>query len=80
MTISVMTDFFMWCTILNIGIMAFWMIFLIFAPEFTYRLQARFFPMPRETWNIVIYSFLGIYKIMFLIFALIPYLTLLIIR
>ncbi len=80
MSISMLTDFLMWCTILNIGIMFLWLIFLILMPDFTYRLQTRFFAMPRETYNVVIYAFLGVYKVMFLVFVLIPYLALLIMR
>ena len=43
-----------------------------------YRLQSRFFPIPRETFNVVIYSFLGLYKIFVIVFCLVPYLALLI--
>ncbi len=79
MTIVALTDFLMWCTILNLGIMFLWLIFFILAPDVTYRLQTRFFPMSRDTYNTLIYAFLGVYKIVFLVFVLIPYLALLII-
>jgi hypothetical protein len=37
------------------------------------------FPIPRETFNVLIYGFLGLFKIFFLTFNLVPYLALLII-
>jgi hypothetical protein len=35
--------------------------------------------MPRETFNVVIYSFLGLFKIVFLVFNVVPWVALLII-
>jgi hypothetical protein len=51
----------------------------VFAPDFVYRLQSRWFPLPRESFNVVIYSFLGLFKIFFIIFNVVPYLALLIV-
>lgn len=79
MELETLTRFFMWCTIINGGVFIFWTAFLLFASDLTYRFQHSFFPIPRETYNVVIYSFLGLFKIFFLIFNLTPYLALLII-
>lgn len=79
MDIQILTTFFMWCTILNGGILTLWTLFCVFAPDLVYRTQSKFFPIPRETFNIIIYSFLGLFKIFFLVFNVAPYLTLLII-
>ena len=79
MDIQILTTFFMWCTILNGGILTLWTLFCVFAPDLVYRTLSKFFPIPRETFNIIIYSFLGLFKIFFLVFNVSPYLTLLII-
>jgi len=79
MGVQTLTTFFMWCTIINGGIFALWVSFLVFSPEFVYRIQSRLFPIPRETYNVVIYSFLGLFKIVFLVFNVVPYVVLLII-
>lgn len=79
MDIPTLTNFFMWCTIINLGVMIYWALICMLAPNLVYRLQSRFFPMPRETFDVVIYSFLGLFKIFFIIFNLVPYLALLII-
>ncbi|MCZ6445193.1 MAG: hypothetical protein O7F17_00165 [Planctomycetota bacterium] len=44
-----------------------------------YRTQSKWFPIPRETFNVVIYSFLGLFKIVFLVFNVVPYVALLIV-
>ncbi|MFQ5543914.1 MAG: DUF6868 family protein, partial [Nitrospiria bacterium] len=80
MDIQTLTHFFMWCTIINGGILILWSVFFIFTPGFIYRIQSKWFPISRETFNIAIYSFLGLFKIFFLIFNVVPYVTLLIIR
>jgi len=79
MDIATLTRFFMWCTILNLGLMIYWTLFCVFAPDLIYRMQSKIFPLPRETFNVIIYSFLGLFKIVFVVFSLVPYLALLII-
>ena len=79
MDLKELTKFFMWCTIMNGTLLLLWTTMLIFAPELVYRTQSKWFPIPRETIDVVIYSFLGLFKIVFLVFNLVPYLALLII-
>ncbi len=77
MTIQEMTAFFMWCTILNGGLLLFWACLGMLAPELIYRLHSQWFPLPRETFNVVLYAFLGAFKLFVLFFNLIPWLALL---
>jgi hypothetical protein len=69
----------MWCTIINGGVLILWAVFTMFSPDLVYRIQSKWFPIPRETFNVVIYSFLGLFKIVFLVFNVVPYVALLII-
>lgn len=78
MDIDTLTDFFMWCTIINGGLFLFWGAMCMLTPDLVYRTQSKFFPLPRETFNVVIYSFLGAFKIFFLIFNVTPFVALLI--
>lgn len=80
MTISALTNFFMWCTIINGGLLIFWSLFILITPGLVYRLQNTFFPMPRETYNVVMYCFLGFFKVMFIIFNVVPFIALLILN
>jgi hypothetical protein len=79
MDIQALTTFFMWCTIINGAILVWTSMWSIIAPDFMYRMQSKLFPIPRETFNVIIYSFLGVFKIAFLVFNLVPYVALLIV-
>ena len=79
MDISTLTSFFMWCTIMNGALLTLWTIFLLFAPNLVYATQRRWFPIPRETFDVVIYCFIGAFKIFFLMFNLVPFIALLIV-
>ena len=75
MDIQTLTIFFNWCTIINGSILMLWAEFTMFAPDLGYRTQSIWFPIPRETFNVVIYVFLGVFKIFFLMFNAVPYLA-----
>lgn len=79
MDIQTLTTFFMWCTIINGGLLVLWTIICIVAPDLVYRTQRIWFPIPRKTFDVVIYSFLGLFKIFFLFFNVAPYVALLIV-
>jgi len=76
MDIQTLTTFFMWTTLINGSLLLLWTTMLLFAPNLTYRTQSKWFPISRETFNVLTYLFLGLFKIFFLFFNLVPYLAL----
>lgn len=80
MDINTVRTFFMWCTIINGGLLILMSLILAFAGNWVFRVQERWFPISRETFIIVIYSFLGLYKIIVISFNLVPYIALVVIR
>ena len=78
MDILTLTTFFMWCTIINGGILLLWVGLCMFTPDLVYRTQSIWFPLPRESFDVIIYAFLGLFKIVFLVFNVVPYVVLLI--
>ncbi len=76
MDIRTLREFFKWCTIINVALFILSAIMLIAAPDFIYNAHGQLFHMPREAFDVVLYSFLGLYKIVILVFNLIPYLAL----
>lgn len=80
MDIQTLTTFFMWCTIVNGTLLVLWTAMCMAAPDLVYRIQSRFFPIPRETFDLVIYCFLGVFKIFWLVFNAVPYVALLIVE
>lgn len=79
MDFQFMTSFFMWCTIINGSILLFWTLFILFSPDWVYQIQSRWIPISRETFDVAMYAFIGLFKVFFLMFNLVPYLSLLII-
>lgn len=80
MNIDTLTAFFLWCTLINLGIYFVWVLFILLAPDFVYRVQTRWIPVPRETFTVVMYSLMGAFKIVIIVFCFVPYLSLLVIN
>ncbi len=76
MTLAQLRDFFMWCAILNIALMAVSFVIIALARDWIYRFHGRWFPMPKDTFHVVLYSFLGVYKLLIWVFNIIPFLAL----
>jgi len=79
MTMDVMKQFFMWCTIINGGLFILSSVILMCAGNLVYKIHSKLFPMPRESFNAIIYSFLGFMKVIVIMFNLVPYIALAII-
>ena len=78
MDMQTLTTFFMWCTIINGVLLLLSITLFMLVPDLVYRTQSLWFPIPRETFNVVYYSFIGLFKIVFLVFNAVPYIALLI--
>ena len=76
MDIDSIRAFFMWCTILNVALLVLSSLICACAGDWVYRAHSKWFTIPKETFNVAIYSFLGLYKILVITFNLIPYLAL----
>lgn len=79
MSIADLRTFFMWCTVINAGLLILSALILTFAGGWVYRVHSKWYPIPKETFYAVIYSFVGLYKLLFFVFNLIPYIALVII-
>ncbi len=71
-----LTDFFMWCTILDGGLLFLATVMLGLFPEWACRTQNRWAPISREAYNVMIYGFLGGLKLLVIVFNLTPFLVL----
>lgn len=75
MNVESVSAFLMWCTVINGSLLVFWTCACILLPDTVYQLQSKWFAIPREKYDLVMYSLLGLFKVMFLIFNLVPYLA-----
>lgn len=79
MNIVTLKAFFWWCTIINGGLLILSSLVCIFLADFSYRMNHRFFSISREAFNVIVCSFVGLYKIFVIFFNLVPYIVLVII-
>jgi len=80
MDLTTLQTFFGWCTLLHMGLLIYASIMLVVLSNWVYKVHSKWFPMPRETYNAVVYAFLGVYKLMIFVFALVPWVALLILN
>ena len=79
MDINTIRTFFLWCTIINGLILTGAFLFYIFARDLAHSVHSRLFSVSRETVNTMYYSFIELYKMLWILFNLVPYIALLII-
>ena len=79
MDITAVKMFFMWCTIISMGLLILTSIACIFLSDFSYRMNNIAFSISREAFNVVLFSFVALFKIVVIVFNLVPYIALTII-
>lgn len=72
-------SFFLWCAILNYGLLLWWFLVFRFAHDWLYRFHGRWFRLSVGQFDSIHYAGMAAYKIGIFMFALIPWLVLLII-
>ena len=83
MSIDILTEFFMWFTIINFALLIIFYLTIrfLFTNDFIYNTFIKSMYLgTKEEFNKMIVSIFFLYRILFAFFALFPYLTLLIIK
>jgi hypothetical protein len=80
MDIQTLERFLMWCTIVNAALLVLAGMIFTFVGDWVYRVQSKWYPISRDAFNVVTYSFIGLFKLFFITFNLVPYAALLIIE
>lgn len=79
MTLATLTLFFQWCTVIGLAFYIWTAIMTLFGRNFLYSLHKTWFELKKDTFNIAIYAFLASFKLLLIVFILVPYLALLVI-
>ena len=80
MTIDQLTELFAWMTMINIGIMLLSAVLISTLKGFITKTHGKMFKVGDETLHAILYSYLGLYKIAIIMFNLVPYLALQLIK
>lgn len=76
MTMEIFRAVLGWCAVINIGLMLWWGLFMMFAGDFVYRVHGKWFPMPRERFTELHYAGLMYFKVAVFALNVVPYLAL----
>jgi len=76
MELETIRAFFAWCSVINMGLLLWWAIFLLLAHDWTYRLHSKWFEIPVEKFDAIHYAGMVIFKLGVFMFNLVPYFSL----
>jgi len=75
MSIYQVREILMWCSIINVGLMIAMFLILWLGRDWVYKMHSRSFRMTESQFNVVVYSFLGMYKLFIYFFNIIPFIA-----
>lgn len=76
MNIETARSFLLWCALINYGILLLWILILWFVHDWHYRLTNRFFKVSVETYDLVNFVGVAIFKIAIILLNLVPLIAL----
>ena len=75
MTFETIRAVFAWCSVINIGLLLWWLIFFFLARDWMYQIHCKWFKLSEEKFDTIHYAGMAIFKIGIFLFNLVPYLA-----
>ena len=69
-------DFLLWSSVINLGLLMLSFLAFSLGGNFIYRIHGKWYDIPKEEFNAIIYSGMMFYKICILFFNVVPYIVL----
>ena len=76
MTRFPLTDFLLWCTIVNYAVLLLWFIVFVLAHDWMFKLHGRWFQLTQVQFDGLHYAGMSVYKIGILLLNLVPFIAL----
>lgn len=76
MSIELIRDVLLWCTLINYAVLLLWALLFINAHDWMYRFHGQWFRLPVEQFDALHYAGLALYKIGIFLFNLAPFIAL----
>ncbi len=76
MTIELIRDALAWCSVINIGLLLFWVLWLTLAHDFVYRVHSKWLKLSVESFDTIHYTGMAFFKICIFMFNIVPYIAL----
>lgn len=76
MSVEIITKVLAWCTTINLALLILGAILFRISRGWIFRIHGRWYNLSNDQFNAINYGAIAFYKILFLVFNLIPYLAL----
>ncbi len=76
MTLEIIRDALGWCTLINIVLLLWWLLFMALAHDLVYRIHGKWFKLSADQFAGIHYKGMLYFKLCIVIFNLVPYLAL----
>ena len=76
MTVEIIRDVLAWCSVINVGLLLFWWLWLMLAHDLVYQFHGKWFKLSVEKFDAIHYALMGFFKIGIILFNIVPYLAL----
>lgn len=75
MTLQLMGRLLMFCTLINYGILLVWFLVFVFARDWMRDLHGKWFDLSRERFDAIHYAGMAGYKLLIMVFNLVPWIA-----
>jgi len=79
MTIQTLQSFLAWSLVVHFSVLLLWVWMMKYANEYVYRIHTYWIPISKDSFNVMHYGGIGLYKLLIFIFNLTPYIALMLI-
>ena len=76
MTVDMIREALLWCSIINIGLFLWWFLFFTLAHDWIYRFHEKWFKLPVDKFDAIHYAGMAFFKICIFLFNIVPYFAL----
>ncbi len=73
---AILISFLGWSTLINLGILIYWFLMILFARRWVYDFHGRWFNLTESQLDVIHFGGMGVYKLLIVFFNLIPWLVL----
>ncbi|WPE16142.1 DUF6868 family protein [Candidatus Thioglobus autotrophicus] len=79
MTITIFQSFLGWSLAINIAVLLSWVLAIKYAHDYVYQVHTYWISITNESFNNIHYGGIGLYKLLIVVFNLVPYFALMLV-
>ena len=76
MTVEIICEFLAWCSVINLGLLIFWLLWFTLAHDFVYRIHGKWLKLSVERFDAIHYAGMTFFKLCIFLFNVVPYIAL----